>query len=89
MALLSSFLLLLLPKQGKIYSSLTSLGLRVAGQTKSTRVIRFLAEGTIEAAVLDFQRRKMQQPGEEEEVAASHLQDLDPASILSLVNDHP
>ncbi|KAK9861722.1 hypothetical protein WJX84_002580 [Apatococcus fuscideae] len=59
------------------------------GQTKSTRVIRFLAEGTIEAAVLDFQRRKMQQPGEEEEVAASHLQDLDPASILSLVNDHP
>ncbi len=60
-----------------------------AGQTKSTRVIRFLTEGTIEAAILKFQDRKLKEPGVEEDSPLTQLQDLDAGSLLGIISEHP
>lgn len=38
--------------------------MRCAGQTKPTRVIRLLTEGTIEKSILAYQRKKLQTPGQ-------------------------
>ncbi|KAK9831775.1 hypothetical protein WJX74_008901 [Apatococcus lobatus] len=59
------------------------------GQTKSTRVIRLLAEGTIEAAILSYQGRKLQEPASDDKAPATQLQELDPGALLSIINEHP
>lgn len=54
------------------------------GQTKPTRVIRLLAEDTIERSVLHIQRRKLEN-GEDAGEAA--LQEVDPGVLLQLYEE--
>ena len=61
-----------------------------AGQTKTTRVVRLLAEGTVESAILKMQDRKMaNQATEEPEGAILGQSEVDAGTLVHIVNDHP
>jgi hypothetical protein len=64
-----------------------------AGQTKATRVVRLLAEGTIEASILKYQQRKLTAGGgsgsgiEEDSLLPQH--GVDASTLATLMRDHP
>ena len=62
-----------------------------AGQTRRTRVVRLLAEGTLEAAILKMQQRKMasQQPGEGADALTLAEAEVDAGTLVSIISDHP
>ncbi|KAK9915395.1 hypothetical protein WJX75_008587 [Coccomyxa subellipsoidea] len=63
------------------------------GQTKATRVVRLLAEGTIEASILKYQQRKLTAGGgsgsgiEEDSLLPQH--GVDASTLATLMRDHP
>ncbi len=61
-----------------------------AGQTKRTRVVRLLAEGTVEAAILKMQERKMASgPAQEPEGPILGQSEVDAGTLVNIMNDHP
>ena len=56
-----------------------------AGQTRPTRVIRLMVEGTIEAAVLARQQAR-QQLGDTQLLGNG---EADPTSLINLLSSHP
>ena len=62
-----------------------------AGQTKATRVVRLLAEDTIEASILKYQQRKLTAGGgssvEEDSLLPQH--NVDASTLATLMRDHP
>ena len=64
--------------------------LHIAGQTKPTRVIRLLTEGTIEKSILTYQRNKLQTSGQAQ--TGIHLQEaelLAGNTLADLLAAHP
>lgn len=64
--------------------------LHFAGQTKPTRVVRLLTEGTIEKSILAYQRKKLQTPGRVQ--TGIHLQEaelLAGSTLADLLAAHP
>ena len=53
--------------------------------------MRLLAEGTLEAAILTMQQRKMasQQPGEAAGTLALAESEVDAGTLVNIMNDHP
>jgi len=61
-----------------------------AGQTKTTRVVRLLTEGTVESAILKMQDRKMAtKVTEEPESAILGQSEVDAGTLVNIVKDHP
>lgn len=62
-----------------------------AGQTKATRVVRLLAEDTIEASILKYQQRKLTAGGaaSADEDSVLPQQDVDATTLATLMRDHP
>ena len=61
-----------------------------AGQTKRTKVVRLLAEGTVEAAILKMQERKLAtKTAEEPETAILGQSEVDASTLVNIMNDHP
>ena len=61
-----------------------------AGQTKRTKVVRLLAEGTVEAAILKMQERKLASKAPEEpETAILGQSEVDASTLVNIMNDHP
>ena len=61
-----------------------------AGQTKRTKVVRLLAEGTVEAAILKMQERKLASAAPEEpETAILGQSEVDASTLVNIMNDHP
>ena len=61
-----------------------------AGQTKRTKVVRLLAEGTVEAAILKMQERKMASgSAQEPEGAILGQSEVDAGTLVNIMNDHP
>lgn len=70
--------------------TLSQVGFCFAGQTKPTRVIRLLAEGTIEESILAYQRKKLQTSGQGS--SGTHLQSaelLAGNTLADLLAAHP
>lgn len=64
---------------------------RHAGQTKTTKVVRLLAEGTVEAAILKMQSRKMASGAANEEAEGAILgqSEVDAGTLVNIMADHP
>ena len=63
-----------------------------AGQTKPTRIIRLLTEGTIEKSILAHQRKKLQGHGQGQMQAGLQLQEaelLAGNTLADLLASHP
>ena len=61
-----------------------------AGQRKATRVVRLLAEDTIESSILKYQQGKLNAGGgvsEEESLLLAH--DVDASTLAMLMREHP
>ena len=54
-------------------------------------MVRLLAEGTLEAAILKMQQRKMasQQPGEGADALTLAELEVDAGTLVNIISDHP
>ena len=53
-------------------------------------MVRLLAEGTVEAAILKMQERKLaSKAAEEPEVAILGQSEVDASTLVNILNDHP
>lgn len=54
-----------------------------------TRVVRLLAEGTIEESIVAMQQRKLAALGSPSNATELPVQDVDASMLVRLINDHP
>lgn len=64
--------------------------LYVAGQTKATRVVRLLADDTIEASIIKYQQRKLAAgSANPDDDLPLPQHDVDATTLATLMSDHP
>lgn len=54
-----------------------------------TRVVRLLAEGTIEEAIVALQKRKLEAGWHQANAAVVSRHELDASVLITLINEHP